>query len=123
MGQTNSNKVSHKLIDLPNTFRDDQLAQILNDIDEEESGKGFSEVFYVVGKPFVLQIITWKDPTKTQKRYQIDFTYTPLPFVSQIVKQVFDQDDDSITRSTLTADIVYNANKSVKSVDVTITRP
>lgn len=123
MGQTNSNKVSHKLSNLPNTFRDDQLNQILNDIDEEESGKGFSEVSYVSGKPFVSQIVTWKTPAKIQKRYQIDFTYTPLPFVSQIVKQVFDQDDDSITVSTLTADVVYNANKSVKSVDVTITRP
>jgi len=123
MGQDNSTKVSHKLEDLPNTFRDDQLQQILNDIDEEESGRGFSEVSFLAATPFVSQIITYKDNTKTHKRSQVDFTYTPLPFVSGIVKQVFDDYDDSITVATITAMVVYNANKTVKSVDVVTSRP
>lgn len=123
MGQTNSRRVSHLLSDLPNTFRDQDLLQIINDIDEEESGKGFSEVIYVVGKPFVSQIITYKDNTKTQKRSIIDFTYSPLPFVSQIVKQWYDEDDDSIVVSSITANVTYNTNKSVQSVDLSITRP
>ena len=123
MGQSNSTKISHKVEDLPNTFRGDDLQQILNDIDEEEAGKGFSEAGYVGATPFVSLIITYKDNTKTQKRSRVDFTYSPLPFVTGIVKVFYDEDDDSIVRATMSATVVYNANKSVKSVDVITTRP
>lgn len=123
MGNTNTKRVSHTLENLPNTFRSDDLRQILDDMDEEESGRGFSEVTYVGGTPFVSQIITYKDNTKTQKRSQVDFTYSPQPFVGTIAKQIFDNDDDSITVATISAIILYNANKSVRSVDVITTRP
>lgn len=123
MGQTNTKRVSHTLEGLPNTFRDDQLQQIIDDIDEEETGRGFSDVFYVGATPFVSQIITYKDNTKTQKRSRVDFSYSPLPFIATIVKQFFDNDDDSITISTITATISYNANKTVKSVEVLTSRP
>ena len=123
MGQTNSNKVSHKLTDLPNTYRDDQLNQILNDLDEDNSGSGFSEVFYLGATPFVSQILTWQTSAKLKKRTVVDFTYSPLPFVSVIVKQFFDEDDDNITVSTITATVIYNANKTVNNIDVVTTRP
>ncbi len=123
MGQTNTKRISHTLENLPNTFRDDQLRQILDDMNEEETGRGFSEASYIASTPFVQQIITYKDNTKTQKRTQIDFTYAPLPFVSTVVKQIFDQDDDSITVATISATVNYNANKTVRDVDVTTTRP
>ena len=123
MGQDNSNKISHKLEDMPNTFRDDQLQQILNDINEEEVGLGFSEVSYVAATPFVAQILTWQDNNKLQKRSVVNFTYSPLPFVTLIVKQIFDDYDDSITVATLTATVNYNTNKTVKSVDIVTSRP
>lgn len=44
MGQNNSRRISHDLDRNPNTFRDSDLRQIIDDIDEEISGKGYSEV-------------------------------------------------------------------------------
>lgn len=123
MGQQNTQRISHTLENLPNTFRDDQLRQIIDDMNEEETGRGYSEASYLSGTPFVSQIITYKDNTKAQKRTQIDFTYSPLPFVTNIVKQIFDNDDDSITVATISATVSYNANKTVQSVDVTTSRP
>ena len=123
MGQTNSKRISHELDSHQNTYRDDQLDQILNDIDEDENGIGFSETGFIVGTPFIAQIITYADNTKIQKRSQVDFTYTPVPFVTTIVKQVFDNDDDSITIATITATVSYNANRTVKDVNVITTRP
>jgi len=123
MGQTNTRRVSHNIIQNLNTYRDVDLNQILNDIDEEESGRGYSEVEYVLGKPFVSTITTYVDQTKQQKRSVIDFTYSPIPFVSQIVKQWYDEDDDSIVVSSMTATVSYNANKSVQSVNLVVSRP
>lgn len=123
MGQTNSRRVSHTLEHLPNTFRDDQLQQIIDDLNEEETGRGYSEVEYLASTPFVTRITTYQDNTKTKKRTQVDFTYTPVPFVSNIVKQIFDQDDDSITVATISATVNYNANKTVNFVDVVTSRP
>jgi len=123
VGQTNSRRVSHNISVEPNTFRDVDLSQILNDIDEEESGKGYSELEYLPGKPFVSRIITYVDQTKQKKRSVVDFTYSPQPFVSLIVRSWYDQDDDSLVVSTITATVNYNANKSVQSINIVTTRP
>lgn len=123
MGQTNSRRVSHNISVEPNTYRDVDLSQILNDIDEEESGRGFSEIEYLPGKPFVSRITTYVDQTKQKKRAVVNFTYSPQPFVSQIVREWYDQDDDSLIISSVTATVNYNANKSVQSINLVVTRP
>lgn len=123
MGQTNSKRVSHTLEELPNTFRDDTLKRILNDIDEEMAGKGYSEVEYLVATPFVTKITTWETAAKLKKRTEVNFTYSPLPFVSQIVKDYYDDETGTTIISTITADVVYNPNKTVDTITSTITRP
>lgn len=123
MGQENSERVSHKLTDAPNWFRDDQVNQILNDLCEEDTGKGFSEVAYVGATPFVDKITTWDSPAKTKKRTDVQFSYSPQPFLSTIVKRYYDEETGLAVVATTTATVTYNTNKSVKDVDVTVTRP
>ena len=122
MGQTNAKRVSHEIETLPNTFREDDLFNILNDIDEENAGKGYSEVSYIGSTPFVSKITTWDDNTKTRLRTDVTFTYTPLPFVSNIQKDYYGNDGVTIV-CVLNAVVNYNANKTVNFVDVTLTRP
>jgi hypothetical protein len=123
MGQTNSRRVSHKIEDLPNSFRDDQLRQILNDLDEENTGKGYSEVEYLGSTPFVDKIVTYEDNSKTKKRAETTFAYSPLPFVQTITKVTYDEETGTSIVATTTATVNYNANKTVNYVDVVNTRP
>ena len=123
MGQTNSRRISHTIENLPNTWRGDDLNQILNDINEEEAGSGYSEVSYLGATPFVTSITTWDDNTKTKKRTKVDFTYAPLPFVTGITKEFYAEDNDTLVIALITAVVNYNANKTVNFVDVVLTRP
>lgn len=119
LGQSNSERVSHELSSLPNTFRDDQLNQIINDLNEEDTGKGFSEVVY--SGVFVQSIITWNDATKTKKRTQTNFFYSG-PFVSSITKRTYDEETGLVEISSISATITYDVNKKVVSADISLTR-
>lgn len=118
----NSERVSHKLEDQPNYFRDDQLNQIINDLCEEDTGKGFSEITYQGATPFINTLTTWDSAAKLKKRTLTTFNYSPVPFVSTIVKQYFDEVTGLVVVATLTATVTYNTNKTVKDVDVQIVR-
>lgn len=122
MGQTNTGRISHKLETRPNVFRDDQLQQIIDDLGEEDTGAGFSEVAYVGATPFVDKITTWDSPAKLKKRAEIQFTYSPSPFLNTIVKTVFDESAGLAAVATITATIVYNVNKTIKEVNVVTAR-
>lgn len=119
----NSERISHKLESQPNYFRDDQLQQIINDLCEEDTGKGFSEMAYVgVGSPFISTLTTWDSAAKLKKRTLTTFNYSPSPFISTIVKNYFDEETGLVIVATLTATVTYNTNKTVKDVDVQIAR-
>lgn len=121
MGQNNSRRISHDVDTQQNVFRDDQLRQILDDLGEEDTGKGFSETIY--SGVFISQIITWDGPLKDKKRSQIDFTYqVGTPFIETIVKTIYDEETGTTPVSTITATITYNANKTVNTADVVTAR-
>lgn len=122
MGQGNSDRVSHDVDTKANIFRDDQLRQILDDLGEEDTGKGFSTVAYLGATPFVDLITTWNSPAMTKKRSEVQFTYSPLPFVTTIVKTIFNEHDGTTAVATITATITYNANKTTNTVDVVTVR-
>lgn len=118
MGATNSKRVSHVLTDLPTPFRDDQLAQIINDLSEEDTGVGFSEVQRT--GVFVDKIIGWETSAKLKKRTETSFTRAGA-FLTTIVKDVFDEEGLG-TVAQIVANITRNTNKTVKDVTVTVTR-
>jgi len=114
MGQNNSERLSHELESLPNTFRDDTIKQILDDLNEEDTGKGFSEV--VRTGAFVTKITVWKTSSKLIKRSETIFTRTG-PFMSTIVKSIYKEDGSGVI-STITATFTRDVQKKVTDVDV-----
>ena len=120
MGKTNTSRVEHNLGNQPNAFRDDDLKQIINDLGEEDTGLGFSEVLKVPG-PFVSSLITWVDSGKTQKRAETTFNRTGA-FVSSIVKEIYSEDGLSVV-ATITTILTRDGNNQVVDTDVTVTRP
>lgn len=121
MGQTNTERISHTLEDGPNVFRDDQLNQIINDLAEEDTGAGYSEVAYLPGQPFVDKIDVWDSPLKTKQRSEIQLSYTGA-FVTGIVKTFYDEDTGTTPVAYTTVTVALNANKTIASVDVVNTR-
>lgn len=118
MAQQNTERISHTLEKAPNVFRDDQLEQVINDITEEETGKGFSEV--VRTGVFVDKIIVWQDLSKTKKRTETTFNRTGV-FVDQIVKEFFDEETGLVKIATTTANIT-RIGSFVSEVEVLNTR-
>jgi hypothetical protein len=121
MGANDTSRIDHDLANLPNTFRSFVLEGILDDIDEESSGKGFTEITYVGSSPFVDKITTWNSPAKTLKRFEVTISYSPAPFVSQVQKKIYG--DDGLLVATTTSNVTYNTNKSTKDITITNTRP
>lgn len=122
MAQKNTERIEHELETLPNTFRKPRLEDILNDIDEESTGKGFSETTYVGGNtPFIQKIETYKTSSKQILRSEVRFTYSPLPFVSQIEKDIMNEEGTAVV-VRITAAFTYNTNKTLKDVEVTQVR-
>lgn len=119
MGQKNTRRTSHTLEDLPNSFRDDQLRQIIDDLDEENSGLGYSEI--IKTGAFVSKITVWNAPSKDFKRTEALFTRTG-PFVNSITKNIYEEDGSGIIAVT-TATITRNGNNTVAFVNVVNTRP
>lgn len=120
MGQTNSKRVSHNPNEKLNLFRDDQLKQIINDLGEEDSGLGFSEI--IKSGVFTTKIIVWEDLTKTKKRTETVFTRVG-PFLSSIVKEIFDEEEGLIKIATSSASFTRDGQNLVLDATVTNTRP
>lgn len=126
MGQNNTERISHKVEDLPNTFRSDELKEGINDLDEEIMGLGFSEVIRTGA--FVSKITVWDRPTNNPtpdpaaiKRSESIFNRTG-PFVDSIVKTTYKADGvtpASVVTSTITRD---GSNRTV-FVDTGNVRP
>ena len=116
MGQTNDKRVSRRPSDLPDYARDDTVQAALNALFEEDIGLGYSEVTYTQNV-FPIKFETWVDNTKQLKRTQIDFTYGPVPFVTQVVKQYYNDTGDSVNYIQ-TVTVTYNANKTVNTITV-----
>lgn len=124
MGQTNSRRISHTLSDVPSTFRDDQLQQILNDIDEHISGKGYCEIGYIGNTPFISQVTVYKDNSKTLRRADTQLTYVDdnPPFIQSTITRIYDENDGNTIVAIITETINYNANKSVNFINTSIVR-
>ena len=121
MGQTNSKRVSHTLTDGPNSFRDDHMKQIINDIDEELFDRGFVEV--IRSGVFITTINVWKTSSKLIKRADVVFDRTgDPPFINECVVQVYDEVDGTIVKSTTTTTIVRTGNKQISSIDTSTVR-
>lgn len=125
MGQRNSNRVSHEIESLPNSFRGDRLKQILDDLNEEDTGAGFSEVIRTGA--FVTKITVWDRPNNNPtndpaaiKRTEATFTRVGA-FVSQIVKNTYSQDGLTVIATT-TADVTRSGSNQAVFVDVVNTR-
>jgi hypothetical protein len=116
MGQTNDKRVSRRPDQLPDYSRDDTVKAALDALFEEDIGLGYSEVSYI-SNVFPTKFETWVDNTKAIKRTEIDFTYGPIPFVTQVVKQYFN-DTGSAVNYIQTVTITYNANKTVNTITV-----
>ena len=123
MGDTNTKRIEHPVDEEPNSYRGRSLKQIINDLGEEDTGKGFSEIIKNVSPPFVGSIITWADNTKTLKRTETTFNRDGQGvFVESIVKEIL-ADDGTTVLSTITTLLNRDGNKQVTSADVTVTRP
>ena len=118
MGQTNTERVTHDLTKLPSHLRSFHVSQILDDLAEEDSGAGYSEVLRT--GIFVTQIIVWDSSSKIKKRSETVFNRTGV-FVDDIVKTIYSEDGAS-TVSTVTATFSRNANKTVNYVEVVTVR-
>jgi hypothetical protein len=124
MGQDNSRRISHDIDNKPNTFRDDQLRQIIDDIDEEISGKGYSEVLR--SGVFVSEIKIWSEPTNNPspnpnaKLRTIEvFTRTGV-FITSSVKGYYDESEVIIATATTT--YVRAVNNQIVSTNTIIAR-
>lgn len=105
---------------LPVTFRDDQLYQVVNDLGEEDSGKGYSQITRTGA--FVTTITVWETSAMLKKRTLSTITRTG-PFVSSVVKQTYAEDDGVAVISTITATLTRALNNTVTFVNVAVTRP
>jgi len=118
MGQTNTERISHNLATVPVWGRADDAQQLLNDLFEEDSGKGYSQVIRT--GPFVTTINVWTSPGMTQLRTAATISRTGA-FVSNIVK--FFYNDEGVQVSTITATVTRAGDNSVSFVNVAVTRP
>ena len=116
MGATNDRRVSRAPEELPDYSRDDTVKSAIDNLFEEDTGMGYSEITYITNV-FVTKIETYVDVTKTQLRSRTDFTYAPLPFVGTVVKKFF-KEDGTTELFRITAVFSYNANKTVNNIDV-----
>jgi hypothetical protein len=120
MGSTDTNRIDHDFEKSPTTFRDRRLDTIIEDLNEEESGAGFSEV--VRTGVFVDLIIVWDSPAKSKMRTRTDFTRTG-PFLTTATKKIYDEDTGLIQIASISVTVARNADQSIKDVSVARTRP
>ena len=116
MGQTNDKRISRSPSLAPDYSRDDTVRSSLNELFEEDLGAGYSEITYI-SNVFASKIETWIDNTKAFKRTETNITYAPFPFVGIVIKDFY-MDDGITIHFKVTATLLYNANKTVNSIDV-----
>lgn len=119
MGQQNTDALQHLIDEFVNSFRDPELAQVINDLDEESTGRGFSEVLRT--GPFTDTIITWDSAAKNKKRAETDFIRSGA-FITDVVKVIYDEETGTVIMATLAATITRTGNNFVNTVDVQVTR-
>lgn len=119
MGQQNTDALEHLLDEFVNSFRDGELAQVINDLDEESTGQGYSEVLRT--GPFTDTIITWNSAAKTKKRAETDFIRSAA-FITDVVKVIYDEELGTTVMATIAATITRTGNNFVNTVDVQVTR-
>ena len=119
MGQVDTTEIQHDLSWQPNYFRDANLEQIINDISEEDTGKGYSEITY--SGVFVIAVTVWTDAGKSLKRSHTAITRTGA-FVTGIVKTIYDEDTGLVIVSTITTTITYDAQHKLTTSTVTTAR-
>jgi len=125
VSDTNDSRVTHDLQTQPNAYRDFDVAQILNDLGEEDTGLGFSEIIKATAPdpPFVSKLITWSDSSKTKKRAETTFNRDANGvFVQSVVKEIFNENGSSVV-ATINTVLNRDGNNQVISADVTVTRP
>lgn len=120
MGQKDTDLISHDNDEAPTTLRSARLDQIINEMDEEEAGQGYSVVTRT--GVFTDKITVYSDPTMTRKRTETLFTRSG-PFLTSVVKKYFDDDTGTVQVSSVTVGITRNANNQVADVTVTRSRP
>jgi hypothetical protein len=96
------------------------MKQIVNDLGEEDTGAGFSEIFKT--GVFTTKIILWEDATKTKKRTETTFNRVGA-FMSTIVKEVFDEEEGLIKVATSSASFTRDGQNLVLDATVLNTRP
>lgn len=119
MGKQDSDRVQHDVGIQPNPYRNTDLEQILNDLGEEDTGKGFSEVTRSGG--VITQITVWDSPSKNKKRSETTINRTGA-FVSSLTRVVFNEDGTS-TVATITGSVARTGQNLVQDVDVGVSRP
>lgn len=122
----NSERVTHDQTKLPSVTRGFRLDQILNDIMEEEGGKGFSKIVRI--GPFVSLIEVWTEdpdtpPSNPDAKLRSSTTFNRTgPFVNSFVKSIYDEDTGTIIIATSSTTVARNASNFVTSADVTNAR-
>ena len=132
MGQKNTDSIQHLVGEAPNAFRDEELFEIINDIDEERTGKGFTQIIRPVlpAAQFITNIITWNEdpdspPSNPNARKRVETIFTRpggLPFVSQIVTNIYDK-TGLVIKAIITATVTRTGGNFINSETVTIVRP
>lgn len=125
MGQPNTGRIEHLIGQQPNSFRDAELFQIINDLDEDIMGVGYSEVIRQEPPlaPFISKITTWDSSGKNKKRVETTFTRNGGggPFIESVQTDVF-KEDGSLVCATITATITRTGDKRVAYTDVQVVR-
>ena len=116
-----SPRIFHNLIPEQNTFRENRLSQILNDIDAMITDKGFLEPTY--SGVFLSGMIVWNAPAKNFKKAEVVITRTGTePFANTILCQIYDNDGTIVVAATTTT-ISRNASKQVINTQTVTVRP
>lgn len=118
MAQKDTRRIDHNDITV-SMFRNNNLEQIINDMIEEDTGRGFSEI--IKSGVFTTDLITWTDNTKTKKRSHVVFTRNG-PFVSSITKNIYDDDGVTIVASN-TFNITRAGDNTVANLVGGVNRP
>ncbi len=118
MSQKDTRRLDHSNI-AKSMFRDVNMEQIINDMIEEDTGAGFSEI--IKSGVFTTDLITWTDSNKTLKRAHVIFNRTG-PFVTSITKNIYDDDGITILASN-TFNIARAGDNTVANLTSGVTRP
>lgn len=113
----NSERIYHDVDKKNNTYRNGNVEQILNDINEDLETLGFIEPTYKDSpqQVFLDKITAWDDGLKSYKRAEILINYgTSFPFIQSITKNLYNEDGTAIV-ATSTFTVNLFANKTLQN--------